>query len=140
MWNDGAKFFVSFCWLEQKETIMCATIALCTLIICVFVAHKRLGDAGWRCKFLCIIHCVKSVRIGSYPGLLFPHSDWIQKDSVSLRIQSKCGKIRTGINRNTDTFYTVILQGWTERDYDVCNHCTSHIKMIIFNIFLIFYL
>ena len=27
--------------------------------------------------------------------------------SVSLRVQSKCGKIRTRITPNTDTFYTV---------------------------------
>ena len=32
---------------------------------------------------------------------IFPHSDWI-------RIQSECGKMRTRITPNTDTFYAVI--------------------------------
>ena len=43
-------------------------------------------------------HCVKRVRIRSYSGphfpRIFPHSDWIRRDTVSLRIQSECGKIR----------------------------------------------
>ena len=45
--------------------------------------------------------CVKSVRIWSYSGPHFPAF------VVSLRIQSKCGKMRTRITPNTDTFYTV---------------------------------
>ena len=32
---------------------------------------------------------------------IFPHSDWIRRDGVSLRIQSECGKIRT---RNDSVF------------------------------------
>ena len=35
---------------------------------------------------------------------IFSYSHWI---GVSLRIQSKCGKIRTRITPNTDTFYAV---------------------------------
>ena len=42
---------------------------------------------------------------------IFPHADGIRRDterySVSLRIQSKCGKIRTRIIPNMDTFYAV---------------------------------
>ena len=48
---------------------------------------------GFRLKFLHTSHCVKSVRIRSYSG---PY--------LSLRIQSECGKIRTRITSNTDTF------------------------------------
>ena len=33
---------------------------------------------------------------------IFPHSDWI-------RIQSECGKIRTRITQNKDTFHAVII-------------------------------
>ena len=36
--------------------------------------------------------------------LIFPHSDWIRRDT---RIQSECGKMRTRIPPNTDTFYAV---------------------------------
>ena len=43
-------------------------------------------------------HCIKCVRIRSYSGPHFsrisPHSEWIRRDTVSLRIQSECGKIR----------------------------------------------
>ena len=39
---------------------------------------------------------------------IFPHSDWILRDtpylSVSLSIHSECGKLRTRITPNTDTF------------------------------------
>ena len=46
---------------------------------------------------------------------IFPHSDWIRRDTdwirrdtpYLLRIQSECGKIRTRITPNTDTFYAV---------------------------------
>ena len=36
---------------------------------------------------------------------IFPHLDWIQRDTEY--IQSECGKIRTRITPNTDTFYVV---------------------------------
>ena len=47
------------------------------------------------------LHCAKSVRI-------FPHSDWKRREYISLRVQSKCGKIMTRKNPNTDTFYTLL--------------------------------
>ena len=53
-------------------------------------------------------HCVKSLRIRSYSGPYFPtfrlHT---KRYFASLRIQSKCGKIRTRITPNTDIFYAV---------------------------------
>ena len=42
---------------------------------------------------------------------IFPHLDWIMRDtdhlSVFLRIQCECGEIRTRITTNMDTFCTV---------------------------------
>ena len=58
------------------------------------------------------MHCVKRVRIRNYSGPHFPHSDWIRRDSVSLSIQPKCGKMRTTITPNTDTFYAVNVKLW----------------------------
>ena len=54
------------------------------------------------------IHCVKSVCILSYSGPYFP-TFWLNTErySVSLRVQSECGKIRTRIIPNMDTFYAV---------------------------------
>ena len=53
-------------------------------------------------------HCVKSVRIRSYSG---PHFSAFglnaERYSVSLRIQSKCGNMRTRITPNKDTFWAV---------------------------------
>ena len=53
-------------------------------------------------------HCVKSVRIRSYSR---PHFSAFglntERYSLSLRIQSECGKMRTRITPNTDTFYAV---------------------------------
>ena len=53
-------------------------------------------------------HCVKSVRFWSYSGPYFPaYGPNTKRYSVSLRIQSECGKIRTRITLNTDKFYAV---------------------------------
>ena len=53
-------------------------------------------------------HWVKSVRIWSYSG---PHFAAFglnaERYSVSLCIQSECGKIRTRITLNTEAFYAV---------------------------------
>ena len=55
------------------------------------------------------IHCGKSVRIRSFFGQYFPAFGLnTEKYSVSLRIQSVCGKIRTRKISNTDTFHVVI--------------------------------
>ena len=58
-----------------------------------------------RCSFLLmnqtiieakISHCLKSVRIRSFSGPYFPAFGLnMERYSVSLRIQSACGKIRT---------------------------------------------
>ena len=55
--------------------------------------------------FICqelVIALRESVRIRSCSGPYFPAF------SISLRIQSKCRKIRTTITPNTDTFYAVL--------------------------------
>ena len=54
-------------------------------------------------------HCVKSVRIRSYFGPHFP-TFGLNKEryGVSLHIQSECGKMRTRITPNTDTFHAVL--------------------------------
>ena len=51
------------------------------------------------------LHCVKSVRIRSYSGPHFPRS---QTEYGEIRIQSECGKMRTRITANADTFYAVL--------------------------------
>ena len=54
--------------------------------------------------------CVKSVRIRSYSGPYFPAFGLItERYGVCLRIQSKCGKIRTRITPNTDTLNAVLV-------------------------------
>ena len=53
-------------------------------------------------------NCVKSACIRSYSGLHFPAFGLnTERYSVSLRIQSECGKMRTKITPNTDTFHAV---------------------------------
>ena len=56
-----------------------------------------------------ILHCVKSVRIRSHSGPHFPAFGLnTKKYRVFLYIQSECGKMRTRITPNTDTFYAVL--------------------------------
>ena len=45
---------------------------------------------------------------GVFLVLVFQHSDWIRRDTASLRIQSKCGKIQTRKTSDTDTFHAMI--------------------------------
>ena len=53
-------------------------------------------------------HFVKSVRIRSYFGPHFPAFRLnTERYFLSLRIQSKCEKMRARITPNTDTFYLV---------------------------------
>ena len=62
---------------------------------------------SWSQK-LALCHCVESVLIRSYSG---PHFSAFglntQKYSISLRIQSECGKMRTRITPTTDTFHAL---------------------------------
>ena len=53
-------------------------------------------------------HCVKSVHIRSFSGLYFPAFRVnAERYSVTLLIQSECGKMQTRKTLNTDTFHTV---------------------------------
>ena len=57
---------------------------------------------------LSLYYCVKSVRIRSFSGPYFPAFRLNKKRySVSLRIRSECGKIRTRKTSNMDTFHAV---------------------------------
>ena len=61
--------------------------------------------------FICLkivktMHCEKSVRIRSYSGPHFPSFGLnTERYGVSLPIHSECGKMRSRIIPNTDTFY-----------------------------------
>ena len=55
------------------------------------------------------LHYVKSVGVRSYSGAHFPAFRLnTERYGVSLRIQSECGKMRTRITPNTETFYAVL--------------------------------
>ena len=54
-------------------------------------------------------HCVKSAHIRSYSGPYFPAFGLnMKRHFLSLRIQSECGKIRSRITPNMDTFYFIM--------------------------------
>ena len=55
---------------------------------------------------------MKNVRIRGFSGPCFPPFGLnTERYSVSLRIQSKCGKIRTGKTPNANTFHLVNNDG-----------------------------
>ena len=63
-----------------------------------------------QCRCQAVAHWVKSGRIRSYSGPHFPVFGLnTERYLVSLRTQSECGKIRTRITPNTDTFYAVVF-------------------------------
>ena len=60
------------------------------------------------CNLLCNNHCVKNVRIRRFAGPYFPAFGLnTEIYTVSLRIQSECGKIWTRKTLNTDIFHPV---------------------------------
>ena len=55
-------------------------------------------------------HCVKIVHIGRFSDSHFPTFGLnTERFSVSLHIQSECGKIRTRKTPNTDTIHAVLF-------------------------------
>ena len=55
-------------------------------------------------------HCMKRALIQIYSGTYFPAFGLnMDKYSISLYIRSECGKIRTWITPNTDTFHVVYI-------------------------------
>ena len=66
----------------------------------------------WKTYYCSVIMCVcvKSVHIRSFSFLCFPAFGLnTERSSVSLRIHSECGKIRTRKTLNTDTFHAVCV-------------------------------
>ena len=69
-----------------------------------------------------INHCVKSVRLRSYSGphfLAFGRKK--ERYSASLLIQSECGKIRTRLTPNKDTFYQVNVEQKSNHHFQLIN-------------------
>ena len=70
--------------------------------------NMSMNDYILEFEYLYRKHWVKSVCIPSYSGPYFPTFGLnTERYTLSLRIQSKCGKIWTRINPNTDTFCAV---------------------------------
>ena len=74
---------------------------------------KLIYDLATKFKIIDItesrLHCVKSDRIRNYYGLQFFTFELnTERYSVTVRIQSECGKIRTRITPNKNIFYAVL--------------------------------
>ena len=73
------------------------------LIKSVFTRTRGVGRSKSR-----VFHCVKSVCIRRFSGPYFPAFELnMERYSLSLRIQSECGKIRARKIPNMDIFYAV---------------------------------
>ena len=56
------------------------------------------------------MYSVKRVHIWSFSDPIFPSFGLnTERSELSLRIKSQCGKIRTRITSNTDTFNAVMV-------------------------------
>ena len=68
---------------------------------------------------------------------IFPHSDWIRRDTVSLRIQSDCGKIRTRIPysvrmwENMDQKKLRIRTLFTQKGYIVLKWVNQVLRVVL---------
>ena len=70
-------------------------------MICLFTKCIVCSSLLLQKKLIKTTHYVKSVRIRSYSGPHFP--------AFGLNIQSECGKMRTRVTPNADTFHPVTV-------------------------------
>ena len=82
-----------------------------------------------------LTHCVKRVRVRSYSGphypLIFPHSDWIRRDTIS--------PYSVRMRENTDTFYAIIVLFFLKHLFVFMNYLhfrNSHRKCSVKKLFL----
>ena len=112
-------------------------IIACVSSIIIIIQISELSNKFFLLNYL-QIHCVTSVPIRSYSGQYFPAFGLKTKSHrVSLRIQSKCEKIRTRINLNTNTFQTVkafVLDNFA----DFQKTCSVSLLFLSFSSFLLF--
>ena len=111
-----------------------------TLFLCLETWPFRICRNKWCYELTRIPHCKKSLRIWSYSGPYSP-AFWLttERYSVSLCIQSECGKIRTTITPNTETFHE--LTRIPERGQKLMTTSTQIVKILFemhFNILCIF--
>ena len=90
--------------------------------------------------YLVYLRWVKSVRVRSYSSPHFPAFGLhMEKYSVSLSIQSDCGKIRTRITPNMDTFHAVLaachvcLYIWFEKKLQINQQLVTLFHLLINN-------
>ena len=77
------------------------------------------------------LDCVKSIRIRTFSGPSFPAFGLnMKKYSVSLRIQSEYGKIRTRKFPNTDTFLAVFIKAPIKSNSPIVLHSDVHAERI----------
>ena len=100
-------FFWKFCLSSEpciKSCFWCTNYPN----VPVHTFQKRFGFI-WGC-FFPVSHCVKKCLYSEFSGSYFPAFGLkTERYSVSLCIQSECGKILTRITPNTDTFYAVSI-------------------------------
>ena len=61
----------------------------------------------------------------------------LRMENVSLRIQSECGKIRTKISLNMDTFYAVLMSAVSSSCTSVCSYELDIKVTIYFHKFIV---
>ena len=100
-------FFLKPFLLEKTIYNLASFTDLHFLVICsssLMYCAIQLNDISHK------THCVKGARVRSYSDPHFPAFRLnMERYGVSLCIQFKCGKMRTKINPDTDTFYSVTI-------------------------------
>ena len=98
------KLFIIFSYFFLEDSNNTSETTLSCTLVAIFFQQLTLRKQLRRC----MNHCIKSVRIRSYSGPHFPAFGLNTKRySVSLCIQSECGKMRTRKTPNMDTFHAL---------------------------------
>ena len=102
------------CFLEICNCVLKAYEFILKAWKCILKAYEfdfKTYEYILRPKECIWYYCVKSVRTRSYSdphfSRIFPHSDWIRRDTISpysVQMRENAGKMRTRITPNTDSF------------------------------------
>ena len=106
--NRFTEIVLKLCWCQGERNLKSFFLEISLPPPLYYYKYTKQVKLTLKNCFRNTSHCVKNVRIWSYSGPHFPAFGLnTERYSVSLRIQSECGKIRTRITPNTDTFYAL---------------------------------
>ena len=109
IFNICFRKFNTSCWKKEHGKVSVTQPHLISCFEYIFKGtYQRYIPANRSASYLKVVDAIfKDLQSCSFPGPNRVRTEYGEILRISLRIQSKCGKIRTWKTPNTDTFYAV---------------------------------